>query len=487
MNNSPPNNFSLDTALYKAVGRKHKSVQCDQCNLWVHIKCNRIDIHTYNLLKLSDLPWYCITCTRLILPFSNITNLDLNSTLACKNLPFHKSKKIGIPSQFNSLFDDLNNISNSGCKYADVSKFNRLNLKSKSHLHLNIASLSYHIDDLKILLGSFEELPDIIGITETKLQKNVISSTNIELDGYSTVHTPTEAKKGGALLYLKSNLSYKVRSDLSFYKPKELESIFIEIINPQSTNTIVGCIYRHPSMCTSEFNEDYLNPLMDKLSLKARNIVLMGDFNVDLMKHNNSKDVSDFLATLTSNSFFPFVTLPTRITAHSKTLIDNIFMNFHSPDIISGNLTVSISDHLPQFVIIPTTDKAQQNIPVVRRCFKNFNQDNFMNDISNCDWDNYINEKDNVNDSLAIFLKVFESILDKHAPFKELTNKQKLKLNKPWMTMGLITSINTKNKIHKKYLKSKNPNTRDNLHLRFKAYRNNISNLLKLSKKNYYT
>ena len=39
----------------------------------------------------------------------------------------------------------------------------------------------------------------------------------------------------------------------------------------------------------------------------------------------------------------------------SYTLIDNIFSNVIDPDIISGNLTTTISDHLLQFAIIPNT------------------------------------------------------------------------------------------------------------------------------------
>ena len=44
---------------------------------------------------------------------------------------------------------------------------------------------------------------------------------------------------------------------------------------------------------------------------------------------------------------------PTRITSNFNTLIDNIFLNVIDPDIISGNLTATISDHLHQFSIIP--------------------------------------------------------------------------------------------------------------------------------------
>ena len=47
----------------------------------------------------------------------------------------------------------------------------------------------------------------------------------------------------------------------------------------------------------------------------------------------------------------PLILQQTRITSHSNTLIDNIFSNI-DPDIISGNLTATISDHLPQFANI---------------------------------------------------------------------------------------------------------------------------------------
>ena len=49
--------------------------------------------------------------------------------------------------------------------------------------------------------------------------------------------------------------------------------------------------------------------------------------------------------------FLPHIAQPTRITSHSNTLIDNIFFNYISQDIVSGNLTATISDHLSQFLI----------------------------------------------------------------------------------------------------------------------------------------
>ena len=50
-----------------------------------------------------------------------------------------------------------------------------------------------------------------------------------------------------------------VRNDLKMYKSENLESIFIEIINTNNKNIVVGCVSRHPSMDANEFNEHYLS------------------------------------------------------------------------------------------------------------------------------------------------------------------------------------------------------------------------------------
>ena len=46
--------------------------------------------------------------------------------------------------------------------------------------------------------------------------------------------TPTETFAGGTLLYIANHLSYKCCNDLNIYKKNELESTFIEIVNPKN-------------------------------------------------------------------------------------------------------------------------------------------------------------------------------------------------------------------------------------------------------------
>ena len=219
---------------------------------------------------------------------------------------------------------------------------------------MNISSLCRNFDDLHTLLSEINLKFDIIGITETRLKKNSIRNINIDLKGYTIEHTPTEANCGDALLYINNTFNYTVRNDLRIYQKKETESIFIEIINPKGKNIIVGCIYRHPSLNPTEFVDIHIQELLQKMSKEDKTIVLLGDFNIDLLKYDTNKDSTAFLDLMYTNFLLPYVTTPTQVTSHSETLIDNIFSNKIEDDLISGNIITTISDHYGQFLLQKT-------------------------------------------------------------------------------------------------------------------------------------
>ena len=161
--------------------------------------------------------------------------------------------------------------------------------------------------------------------------------------------------------------------------------------------------------------------------------------------------------------FLPYILLPTRVTSHSKTLIDNIFSNHVSKEAICGNITATISDHLPQFAFIPSffTNSPSPKSNKYKRNWSNFNKEQFVLDYFEKDWDSILNlNNNNVNLSFDNFLKHMNDLLDKHAPFKKIS-KYKLKLKtKPWITTGLEKSIFIKNTLFKKFIKLKNPGKR---------------------------
>ena len=112
-------------------------------------------------------------------------------------------------------------------------------------------------------------------------------------------------------------------------------------------------------METDIFIENVLSDLMNKLDREnKKKIYIAGDFNFDLLKFSKHQDTANFFNKMTSNLLIPLIIVPTKINTKNDTLINNIFSNQYTPDTISGNLTVNISDgHLPSFMIAPKSNQ----------------------------------------------------------------------------------------------------------------------------------
>ena len=88
--------------------------------------------------------------------------------------------------------------------------------------------------------------------------------------------------------------------------------------------TVQACIvYRPPSSSVNDFLI-----IFEKLieSLAGHEVMLMGDFNIDLMEYENDAPTSNFLSLLFSRFLSPVCNIPSRMTASSAKLIDNIFL-----------------------------------------------------------------------------------------------------------------------------------------------------------------
>ena len=95
-------------------------------------------------------------------------------------------------------------------------------------------------------------------------------------------------------------------------------------------------------------------------------------------------------------------------------------------------------------------------------------------------------DQHNVNLSMDSYLDHVNAILDIHAPYKKV-NKYKLRFKiKTLITPALQPSIAVKNHLLKKFISCNDSQTKEQLHTRYKEYRNLLSTLLKRSKTNYY-
>ena len=254
----------------KSVNENHNAVLCDKCNTWIHIKCNYLNKVDLKKLENINETFYCINCVKEIFPFAKLNNNEF-STSVIKGVLNTENKNIFKPSQYQqNIFNHLNSSMNNNdaftdqdsdedliahsinCRYYGVSEFTNANFCSSrtfSILHYNIHSIERHIEEFRIHLQLFNFDFDIICISESKIVDGSEPKCDISIPNYQApISTPTEGTKGGVLIYVKAGINFKPRNDLKIYKSKELESAFIEIINKNESNTIIGAMYRHPCM-----------------------------------------------------------------------------------------------------------------------------------------------------------------------------------------------------------------------------------------------
>ena len=141
-------------------------------------------------------------------------------------------------NQLNELtaeFNERNPENFINCKNLDIDEIQKMKIEpnSLSLLHINSCSLNKNLEDLEYLLRATNKTFDIIAISESRILKDTNLSKNTNIYNNSVEFTPTESHAGGALLYINNELSYTLRQDLCIYKSSELETIFIEIINPK--------------------------------------------------------------------------------------------------------------------------------------------------------------------------------------------------------------------------------------------------------------
>ena len=139
-------------------------------------------------------------------------------------------------------------------------------------------------------------------------------------------------------------------------------------------------------------------------------------------------------------------------TRLAQTLIDNIFSNIED-EIISGNITTTISDHYAQFTLFKNKTKSQKNKKIAKfaRNYKTLDKEMFDSDLKNTNWKEILKiERGDVDYSFETFNKKVKEILDKHAPFKKLSIQDEKLSKKPWITTGILNSIKNKNRLYRK-------------------------------------
>ena len=165
----------------------------------------------------------------------------------------------------------------------------------------------------------------IIAVSETWLHRS--NSDLFHLPGYHFISGHREHKAGGGVgIYIQSHLKLKLRTDLQSSDNVLYESVLVEIIQPHRKNIIVGCFYRPPDASVADFNKS-LEGILSTISFENKLSYLMGDVNINhnILNSQSHQPSNEFINLMLSNSLYPLISKPTRITSSTATLIDNIY------------------------------------------------------------------------------------------------------------------------------------------------------------------
>ena len=220
--------------------REHlKIINCDTCGKYFHVKCSGTSKKVFLNLKALNESWLCLNCLTNELPFYDLDNNDLY--LEIKNTPIQKSDSVNSMPSFTiqSLLDQMPGQNfemdefmheTITSKYFTPSEFIEQRLPSNkfSMLHINIALLGKHIDELRCLLDVLNHTFDIIGITETRFHDDNPLNTYPSISIF-VKHTPTKTGCGGAGMYIKSCYEFDIIYKVSQSNADISESLFIEL------------------------------------------------------------------------------------------------------------------------------------------------------------------------------------------------------------------------------------------------------------------
>ena len=111
-----------------------------------------------------------------------------------------------------------------------------------SYTLISVACKKISINLYTHYISQFYKLPDVIAITETKLQNDTIYN-NIDIAEYNFIHADSLTKAGGVNFYIKNSLSYTVKPEYDL-NLNFVENIWIQV-HTDKNSILIGVIYRH--------------------------------------------------------------------------------------------------------------------------------------------------------------------------------------------------------------------------------------------------
>lgn len=216
----------------------------------------------------------------------------------------------------------------------------------------NARSLLAHKDEIEIQI--FKEIgPLVVALTETRLIED-IQDAEINITGYTAIRCDGESRAtGGVIMYIKETIKHKVLFTRKIIGNYWCVAVWIN--DKKAYTGSIAVVYHSPSASDAEF-VTFMEELSEELNTKGE-CVILGDCNIDMRAGTfYAKKLEKELIAVGMKQY---VKEATRITDHSRTVIDLLFSN--KKQNVQVKQTPMITDHAWVLMLI---EKYNSNVCV---------------------------------------------------------------------------------------------------------------------------
>lgn len=452
-------------------------LECENCSRAVHTKCFKLAG-----FSCKNGLWLCCECSNTVedryCPFPQHNSKETDSD------KFYDNDFINDPvvAKLASVLES--------CERLDQIQFNKSvkklpvqpdSKKVLSSLFCNIDGNATNFDEYLVELKRIGHSFDVLGLAETNIEPNLQGLYQIPnyVSFYQEIQ-PGKKKGTGVAMYISDNLNSNILDTFSYCTP-DIECIFVEITDAGGGKVVYGTTYRPPNGSLDIFCQTLENIARQ---LSGKRYFLLGDFNSNLLDiHTNSQIFED---TIFRNNLYPTISIATHMRPNcNKSCIDNILTSEIDSVLLSGVLSNRIGEHSLVFSFVSVDSSSSVSKEKQLRFY----------DYSNPKVKSFVEDLETNIDSLIpstnfnTFVDYYSEKLDKHCKLNEpKLTKRTPKLN-PWITDGIIASIDKKHELCKEWSDTvTNINRGGNqlLYKIFSDYRRMLKHIIKAAKRSYY-
>ena len=434
-----------------------------------HGSCLGFNRDTCFHIQSSIVPdWFCPNCALEIFPFydsiadlshvpcvckfcllnKNTESVQHNSTFNPFSVDFDSDYN------FNSFDDSMCDVLSTtqyvldNCSYSGIYELSTCSVdKSFSTFYFdNIDGYKSNFQESLINIKSMKKLPSIIAFCEANLK--IDDPDNYTIFEYNSEHfyaLPNKNKGSGlSMYYNKLHIFNQIPSPDT--RNKHFECMGGRL-KSENTQVHIIVVYRFRD------NEAVLIEQFSKIisDYKDEPLLILGDFNIDLLKYDTDPHDDKFVNTMMSNSQFPLVNKPTNFFRETSTLIDHAWCNIlHDNTKANALINISVSSHKPIFAVILTalkqfvgdTEIKNMQMHKINEDTINTFKDEFENIASSSDYNKlYTQDSSQVR---AIFSQFYEQLTftySKNIVIDKNFNSKRNKYDKLWISEGLAKSF----------------------------------------------